>query len=279
MASAETVRLLNELNDLRHRYAMLVRALRLMIYDYDVASGTITWSGETEHVCGRSISELDGGLAQWEALIHPDDRERALAQLGEAEAKLGEYDVEYRFQHKQGSYVWILDRGYFLAGTDGKAARMVGMMQNISDIKAIEFDRLRMQEEIIAAQERALRELSTPLVPISDRAVALPLVGTIDQRRAMQIIETLLEGVAARGADTVIIDITGVSTVDTFIADALVRAARATRLLGAHVVLTGISPEVAQTLVSLGADLSVFETRATLQDGIALAINGGRKQR
>ncbi len=279
MASAETVRLLNELNDLRHRYAMLVRALRLMIYDYDVASGTITWSGETEHVCGRSISELDGGLAQWEALIHPDDRERALAQLGEAEAKLGEYDVEYRFQHKQGSYVWILDRGYFLAGTDGKAARMVGMMQNISDIKAIEFDRLRMQEEIIAAQERALRELSTPLVPISDRAVALPLVGTIDQRRAMQIIETLLEGVAARGADTVIIPITGVSTVDTFIADALVRAARATRLLGAHVVLTGISPEVAQTLVSLGADLSVFETRATLQDGIALAINGGRKQR
>ncbi len=279
MTSAETARLLNELNDLRHRYAMLVRALRLMIYDYDVASGTITWSGETEHVCGRSISELDGGLAQWEALIHPDDRERALAQLGEAEAKLGEYDVEYRFQHKQGSYVWILDRGYFLAGTDGKAARMVGMMQNISDIKAIEFDRLRMQEEIIAAQERALRELSTPLVPISDRAVALPLVGTIDQRRAMQIIETLLEGVATRSADTVIIDITGVSTVDTFIADALVRAARATRLLGAHVVLTGISPEVAQTLVSLGADLSVFETRATLQDGIALAINGGRKQR
>ncbi|WP_299645144.1 PAS domain-containing protein [uncultured Chloroflexus sp.] len=266
--------LLRELNDLRQRYAVLVRALRLMIYDYDVATGVISWSGETEYVCGRTINELDGGIAQWEALIHPEDRERALQLLGEAETKLSEYDIEYRFQHKNGSYVWILDRGYFLAGPDGKAARMVGMMQNISEIKAIEFERLRMQEEIIAAQERALRELSTPLVPISERAVALPLVGVIDQRRASLIIETLLEGVATRGAEMVIIDITGVATVDTFIADALIRAARAVRLLGAHVVLTGISPEVAQTLVSLGADLSVFETRATLQDGIALAMNG-----
>ncbi|WP_322489582.1 PAS domain-containing protein [Chloroflexus sp.] len=270
----EEQRLLHELNDLRQRYAMLVRALRLMIYDYDVATGMITWSGETEYVCGRTLSELDGGLAQWEELIHPDDRERALHLLGEAEVKLSEYDIEYRFQHKNGSYVWILDRGYFLVGPDGKAARMIGMMQNISEIKAIEFERLQMQETIIAAQERALRELSTPLVPISDRAVALPLIGVIDQRRASLIIETLLEGVATRGAEMVIIDITGVATVDTFIADALIRAARAVRLLGAHVVLTGISPEVAQTLVSLGADLSVFETRATLQDGIALAMNG-----
>ncbi len=277
--SMETQGLFRELNDLRHRYAMLVRALRLMIYDYDVATGTITWSGETEHVCGRSINELDGGIAQWEALIHPEDRERAVHLLSKAEASLSEYDIEYRFAHKNGSYVWILDRGYFLAGPDGKAARMIGMMQNISDIKAIEFERLQMQEEIIAAQERALRELSTPLVPISDRAVALPLVGSIDQRRAGMIIETLLEGVAHRGAEIVIIDITGVATVDTFIADALIRAARAVRLLGAQVVLTGISPEVAQTLVSLGADLRVFTTRATLQDGIALAMNGITRSR
>ncbi|MGQ9482122.1 PAS domain-containing protein [Chloroflexus sp.] len=272
-------RLLQELDDLRHRYAMLVRALRLMIYDYDVVSGEISWSGETEHVCGRTLSELNGGIAQWEALIHPDDRERAVALLGEAEARLSEYDIEYRFLHKDGSYVWILDRGYFLTGPDGKAVRMVGMMQNISEIKTIEFERLQMQAEIIDAQERALRELSTPLVPISDRAVALPLIGTIDQRRANLIIETLLEGVSARGAEMVIVDITGVATVDTFVADALIRAARAVRLLGTQVVLTGISPEVAQTLVSLGADLSIFATRATLQDGIALAMNGGQQFR
>lgn len=277
MLSADAQHLQHEINDLRQRHALLVRALRLMVYDYDVVTGAITWSGETEHVCGRTLGEMDGGIAQWEELIHPNDRERAIRLLGEAETKLSEYDIEYRFHHKNGSYVWILDRGYFLAGPDGKAARMVGMMQNISEIKAIEFDRLRMQEEIIATQERALRELSTPLVPISDRAVALPLIGAIDQRRAGLIVETLLQGVAKRGAELVIVDITGVTTVDTFVADTLVQAAQAVRLLGARVVLTGISPEVAQTLVSLGADLSVFETRATLQDGIALAMHGAQR--
>lgn len=192
--------------------------------------------------------------------------------LGEAEARVGQYDVEYRFRHKDGTYVWILDRGAFLPGPDGKAARMIGMMQNISAIKQLEAERLQMQADVIAAQERALRELSTPLVPISDEAVALPLIGAIDARRAGQIIETLLEGVAARSARIVIMDITGVTTVDTMVANMLIQAARAVHLLGARVILTGISAEIAQTLVGLGADLGSIETRATLQDGIALAL-------
>lgn len=262
----------DELPRLRQRYDLLVRALRLMIYDYDVATGGIVWSGETEQVCGMSVAELNGGIAQWEEAIHPDDRARAMELLGEAEARVGQYDVEYRFRHKDGTYVWILDRGAFLPGPDGKAAWMIGMMQNISAIKQLEAERLQMQADVIAAQERALRELSTPLVPISDEAVALPLIGAIDARRAGQIIETLLEGVAARNARIVILDITGVTTVDTMVANMLVQAARAVRLLGARVILTGISAEIAQTLVGLGAALHSIETRATLQDGTALAL-------
>lgn len=262
----------DELTRLRQRYDLLVRALRLMIYDYDVATGGIVWSGETEQVCGMSVAELNGGIAQWEEAIHPDDRARAMELLGEAEARVGQYDVEYRFRHKDGTYVWILDRGAFLPGPDGKAARMIGMMQNISAIKQLEAERLQMQADVIAAQERALRELSTPLVPISDEAVALPLIGAIDARRATQIIETLLEGVAARSAPIVIMDITGVTTVGAMVANMLIQAARAVRLLGARVILTGISAEIAQTLVGLGADLHSIETRATLQDGIALAL-------
>ncbi len=262
----------DELADLRQRYNLLVQALRLMIYDYDVASGAIRWSGETEQVCGMSIAELNGGIAQWEEAIHPDDRARALELLGEAEAQVGHYDVEYRFRHKDGTYVWILDRGAFLAGPDGKAARMIGMMQNINTIKQLEAERLQIQAEVIAAQERALRQLSTPLVPISDEAVALPLIGAIDARRAEQIMETLLEGVTARNAGIVIIDITGVTAVDTTVANMLIQAARAVRLLGARVILTGVGAEAAQSLVGLGADLEAIETRATLQDGIALAL-------
>lgn len=261
-----------ELADLRQRYAMLVSAIGLMIYDYDVAAGTITWSGESERVCGHPLSELDGGVAQWEEYIHPEDRARAMAELGKAEAQLARYEIEYRFAHKDGSYAWIFDRGYFIPAPDGTAAHMVGMMQNISALKQAEFARLQIQEEIIEAQASALREIGTPLIPISTGAVAMPLVGAIDSRRAQLVMETLLTGVAERNATIAIIDITGVSVVDTQVANTLIQAAQAVRLLGAKVMLTGIRPEVAQTLVGLGVDLGLIDTRASLQDGIAAAL-------
>ncbi|MFV9507199.1 MAG: PAS domain-containing protein [Oscillochloridaceae bacterium umkhey_bin13] len=261
-----------ELADLRQRYAMLVSAVGLMIYDYDVASGSISWTGETERVCGLTIAELNGGVAQWENLIHPEDRPRAMAALGEAESTLSRYEIEYRFRHQDGSYAWIFDRGYFIPAADGTAAHMIGMMQNITALKHAEAEQLQIQEEIIEAQASALREIGTPLIPISDGAVALPLVGAIDTRRAQLIMETLLTGVAERNATVAIIDITGVSVVDTQVANTLIQAAQAVRLLGARVMLTGIRPEVAQTLVGLGVDLSLIDTRASLQDGIAVAL-------
>jgi rsbT co-antagonist protein RsbR len=129
-----------------------------------------------------------------------------------------------------------------------------------------------LQEEVIRAQDAALAELSTPLLSISENVVVMPLVGSVDSRRAQQVIETLLEGVAASNASVVVLDITGVSVVDTQVANALIRAAQAVRLLGAQVVLTGIRPEVAQTLVGLGVDLGGIITQSTLQSGIASAF-------
>jgi rsbT co-antagonist protein RsbR len=128
-------------------------------------------------------------------------------------------------------------------------------------------------EETIQAQNAVLAELSTPLIPISDQIVAMPLIGSVDSRRAQQVIETLLQGIAASGALVAILDITGVPVVDTQVADALIRAAQAVKLLGAQVVLTGIRPEVAQTLVGLGTDLRGIITRSSLQSGIAYATS------
>src|SRR6185295_2919913 len=105
-------------------------------------------------------------------------------------------------------------------------------------------------------QAAALDELSTPLIPISDDTVIMPLIGNIDSRRAQQVIEALLEGVAETRTQVAILDITGVPVVDTQVANALIGAAQAVKLLGAQVVITGIRPEVAQTLVGLGVDLS-----------------------
>jgi len=154
----------------------------------------------------------------------------------------------------------------------GALAGLCGVCTDITDQKRREAEHAALREQLIAAQQDALRELSTPLVPIADGVLAMPIVGTIDGARADQIMETLLDGVGSRSAHTAILDITGVRVVDTAVADALVRAARAARLLGARVMITGIRGEVAQTLVHMGVDLGDIVTLSTLQSGIAFAL-------
>lgn len=132
-----------------------------------------------------------------------------------------------------------------------------------------------IQQEVIRVQSALLQELSTPLLTISDQVIVLPLIGSVDSRRAQQVLETLLNGVAATQARTVIIDITGVTVVDTQVANALIQAAQAIGLLGARAVITGIRPEIAQTLVGLGVNLSQVVTRSSLQSGIAFALGRG----
>lgn len=130
-------------------------------------------------------------------------------------------------------------------------------------------------------QQRLLdtvRELSTPIIPMLDRVLVMPLVGDIDTRRAQDIMEAVLSGINIYGADVVIIDITGVPVVDTSVANHLMRTAQAAGLLGSRCVLVGIRPEVAQAIVNLGVDLSRVVTRGDLQGGIdyALGVLGRR---
>jgi PAS domain S-box-containing protein len=171
--------------------------------------------------------------------------------------------------------VWPADASIFLAyDSAGAPLGQALIMRDATEQIRTEQERATLHEQVIQAQEAALRELSTPLIPLTDDLVAMPLIGTIDSNRAQLVIETLLAGVAASRATTAILDITGVQVVDTQVANALLRAAQAVKLLGAQVVLTGIRPEIAQTLVGLGLDLSGIVTRATLQSGIAFALAG-----
>lgn len=131
----------------------------------------------------------------------------------------------------------------------------------------------RMQEEIIRSQQDRLSELSTPLIPISDRIMAMPLIGTIDEARSAQMLEAALTGVSASRAEVVIIDITGVKVVEASVASAMMRLAAALRLLGAEVVITGIRPMVARSLIELGVDLAAIATLGDLKAGIAYALS------
>jgi DNA-binding response OmpR family regulator/anti-anti-sigma regulatory factor len=140
-------------------------------------------------------------------------------------------------------------------------------------------EKASLQEQIIAAQRARLLELSTPLIPITDRILVMPLIGTMDADRAHQVIEAMLEGASSRAAEFVILDITGLKRVDESVAATLVSAAGGLRLLGTHTVITGISPEMAQTLVHIDASLRGIVTKGTLQDGIAVAMQAARGRR
>lgn len=156
---------------------------------------------------------------------------------------------------------------------EGRVDFLSTILHDLRPIKQAEEERAALQRQVIEAQQNAIRELSTPLIPLSRTVVLMPLVGSIDTQRAQLVMETLLEGIAEYQAEIAIIDITGVAVVDTQVANALIQAAQATRLLGAQVILTGIGPSMAQTLVHLGADLSSIQTRGSLQSAIVSALD------
>src|SRR6059036_2095001 len=124
------------------------------------------------------------------------------------------------------------------------------------------------RERIIREQQEAIRELSTPVLQVRERLLILPIIGVIDSQRARQVTEQLLRGIRANRAKVVVIDITGVPTVDSTVANHLVQTVDASRLMGATVIVTGLSSEIAQTLVTIGVDLTKMKTVGDLQGGI-----------
>jgi len=121
----------------RKKYELIIAASGQVVYDYDIPSGDIKWSGNLEQILGYEPHEM-GGIEQWAERIHPDDRDEALQLLEVAERDRLVYDVDYRFRHKNGSYRWLHDRGFFLIEDDRDLRRMIGMMQDIHDRKQAE---------------------------------------------------------------------------------------------------------------------------------------------
>jgi rsbT co-antagonist protein RsbR len=124
------------------------------------------------------------------------------------------------------------------------------------------------RERIIRQQQDALRGLSTPVLQVRERLLILPIIGVLDSQRAEQLTDQLLRGIRTHRAKVVVIDITGVPEIDESVANHLVRTVDASRLMGASVIITGLSSEIAQTLVTIGVDLTKMNTIGDLQGGI-----------
>jgi rsbT co-antagonist protein RsbR len=133
------------------------------------------------------------------------------------------------------------------------------------------------REQVIVRQQQELLELSTPVVQLWDGILALPLIGTLDSARTQVVMESLLQKIVETGAAIAIIDITGVPTVDTLVAQHLLKTVAAARLMGADCIISGIRPQIAQTIVHLGVDLSNVTTKATLADAFIIALQRAGK--
>ncbi len=251
-----------ELLDLAHD-AIVVRRL----------DGTITyWNHGARQMYGHSPEEAVG--REVHALL------RTVADLPDIQRQLlaaGHWDGELTHTRSDGRVVIVASRWVLRRDPDGLADSILQIDTDITARKLTEAAEARRQEEIIRAQALAIEELSTPLIPISDEILVMPLIGMMDSVRAQQVMHNLLTGLASSRGKFAILDITGVPVVDTAVASAILRAAHAARLLGTEVILTGIRPEVAQTLVHIDANLSNLITRGTLQSGIAYAL--GRRGR
>jgi rsbT co-antagonist protein RsbR len=249
----------------RARLDHLLRATRVVLYSSRAEGdfGVTFMSENVVDVLGHTASQFVEDSAFWMANLHPDDVALVYENLERLQQR-GRHAFDYRYRHRDGTYRWMHDDCQLARDASGKPIEIMGSWQDVTD--------KRRSEELIRKQATALTELSTPLIPISDQVLVMPLIGTMDSQRAKQVLDTLLQGVSTNRASVAILDITGVSVVDTQVANALILAAKAVRLLGAEVVLTGIRPDVAYTLVGLGVDLGDIITRGTLQSGIGYAM-------
>ena len=144
------------------------------------------------------------------------------------------------------------------------------LVDSMAQYMATTFQRAR--EEIITRQQEELLELSTPVVKLWEGVLAVPMIGTLDSNRTQVVMETLLQKIVDTGSELAIIDITGVPTVDTLVAQHLLKTVTAIRLMGADCIISGIRPQIAQTIVHLGIDLQGISTKASLADALSLAL-------
>ncbi len=217
--------------------------------------------GDIYSLVVRVLSDGDDqAIGELRATLDELSRSRARDGFTPTETALGVFSL------KEAVYELVADSAEMVP-------EFLGFSRTVDDLGLRTFEAYSTaREQIIADQSTAMLELSTPVVRLWDGIIAVPLVGTLDSVRTQLVMERLLETLVATGADHAVIDITGVPTVDTEVAQHLLKTVNAARLLGAECTISGIRPQVAQTIVSLGIEFGDIATKATLADALALAL-------
>ncbi len=203
----------------------------------------------------------------------PEDAQRVGEEGIPIAMEKGEWRGENRLMHRDGHLIPVDQTIFPVYDRQGEIQTMATIMVDITDRKRDEEERKRLQQEIIEAQRLALQELSTPIIPVMDRIIVMPLVGSIDTMRARDIMRALLESISEHRASYVILDVTGVPIMDTGIVNHINKTIQAAQLKGAQTIVTGISDAVAEAVVDLGIDWSAVETLSDLRTGLIVALN------
>lgn len=211
--------------------------------------------------------------------FEPEDWEILVNQLLPELHQKGMAQTQLRYRRYDGSHFIGQVSAFIVYNSHQEPNAQAVLVRDITDQVEAEKQRASLQQDLIEAQQNLLRELSTPLLPLADDVLLMPIIGEVDMNRAEQLMDAMLNGVARHQASIVIIDITGVKFADTHIANILLQIARAAQLLGTKVIVSGIGPEMAQTFVSLDTSLNEILTLNSLQSSITYAFNQVRQQK
>ena len=233
------------------------------VIQLDESGCVLTWNRGAERLKGYTADEAIG--LHLSAFYTDEDvkaglPERELRVTGE----IGKYATEGWRTRKDGSRFWASIVMTAMHDADGSLLGFVKVSRDLSERRAA--------EELIRRQRDEILELSTPVIQVWDRVLALPIIGTLDSNRANRLTESLLSKIADLQAEIVILDISGVPTIDTQVAQHLLKTVHAARLMGATSILSGVRPETAQAMVHLGIEMGTLRSRNTLRDALQLAL-------
>lgn len=232
---------------------------------------------DVQQYCGNFLALLATAIRQGNSDIRSDN----WANVRDMLANLSRDRVQHGFTPSQtATFIFSLKQPLFQRlrqelGQDGESlANEIWTTTDLLDKLGLWTTEAyqKTREEIISRQQREMLELSTPVVKLWQGVLALPLIGTLDSERTQVVMESLLQQIVDTGSDIAIIDITGVPIVDTLVAQHLLKTVAAARLMGADCIISGIRPQIAQTIVHLGVELGNVATKATLADAFALAL-------
>jgi rsbT co-antagonist protein RsbR len=231
-----------------------------------ISRSLVDWLGLSDPAEAVGKTDFDFFAEEHARLAYEDEQE--VMRSGQPIVK------EEKETWPDGRETWVSAVKMPLRDEEGNTIGTFGISRDITDLKRAEKEQERLQQEVIEAQQRAIQELSTPIIPVMERIIVMPLIGSIDSLRARDITRRLLAGIREHRSRVVILDITGVPIVDSGVAAHLNKTIQAARLKGARTIVTGISDAVAETIIDLGIDWGEIETLADLQTGLIAALSG-----